>query len=185
MNKSWLVLTTVFLLFSACNAQNKGQKFDWKEFVSDEGKFKATFPVIPTKSVKETDLGSGKLQTIRFEVSLAKPEIYFGVLYADFPNAPIMNQDALKTNYDTVRDGFSKAANTKLISERDVWANGKLGRELVLNIEDGIVIYRTYLIEKRQFQLITSTNSSLMKDREIKKSIDKFLDSFQPTRNDL
>ncbi len=176
----WLVLTVVFLLFSACKAQNKTRNFDWKEFVSDEGKFKATFPFIPVKTVKEIDGGTGKIQTTRFEISLSEPEIYFGVLYADYPNAPTMNEDALRTNYDNVRDGFSKAGNGKLTSDRDVWANGKLGREIVFDFDNKtIVTYRTYLIGTRQFQVITSTKASLIKDAEIKRSIDKFLNSFQ------
>lgn len=180
MNKCWLVLIIAFLLFSACNAQNKGQKFDWKEFVSEEGKFKATFPVVPTKSVKETDGGISKIQSTRFEVSLAEPEIYFGVLYADFPNAPTMNQNALRANYDKIRDGFSKVVDTELISERDVWVNEKLGRELVLkDIKQIVVTHRMYLIGNRQYQVTTTIKSSLMKDAEIKRSIDKFFDSFQ------
>ena len=167
-------------MFSACNAQNKAQNFDWKEFVSDEGKFKVTFPVVPTKSVKETAGGISKVQSTRFEVSLLEPEIYFGVLYADFPTAPSMNQEALRAYYDKYRDALQKASDAELISERDIYVNGNLGRELVLKSKKQIIVtQQNYLIGTRSFQVMTTAKSSLMENAKIKKDVNKFLDSFQ------
>lgn len=179
MNKLWVVLTIIFLSFSACKAQNKEQDFDWKEFVSEEGKFKATFPAIPARLTKEADSVQG-LQTVRFGVSIAQPEIYFGVWYADFPNAPAMDQETLKNYYENMRDGFSKAPNIELLSEREVWTDKNLGLELVLKTGNSIVKNRFFLIKTRNFQVITSANSSVMEDAEVEKNVNKFLDSFQP-----
>jgi hypothetical protein len=179
MNKFWLVLTIIFLLFSGCKRQSKSESLNWKEFVSDEGKFKATFPVNPTKTVKETDVPSGKLQNTRFESSSVEPVIYFGVWYADHSNVPNMNQDALRINYDNIRDVFAKAPNTELLSEKEVWVNEKLGRELTLKTGNQTAKNRMFLVGNRQYQLITSTNSSVMEDAEAQRTINKFLDSFQ------
>ena len=166
-------------LFSACKGQNKTINFEWKEFVSEEGGFKATFPFNPVKSIKETDGGNRKIQSVRFEISLAEPEIYLGVMYADFPNVPEMNEEVFRTYYDNIRNGFKIAKDTELISERDVRVNGKLGRELTLKGGNQITKYRTYLIGNRQFQVITSTTSNLMNTASIEKDVNKFLDSFQ------
>src|SRR5215203_17977 len=105
-NKSWLILTMVSLLFYACNAQNRSQTPEWKEFISEEGKFKATFPGIPVKTVKEKDSPNGKIQNPWFEVSL--PKSYFAIWYLDLPRESDFNQEELKTYYDDIRDGYSK-----------------------------------------------------------------------------
>lgn len=185
MNKFWLVLTIVFLLFSACEAQTKGQKFNWKEVVPVEGKFKATFPASPTKSIQEIVEGTEKAQLTFLKVSLIEPGITFSVSYADILHMPAMNQDDLKTFYKDHQDGFSKIPIAKIMSARDVFVDGKLGLEMVLNYDDYGAVHtsRTYLIGKRLFQLGVTTKLSLMKDVEIKKGVDKFLDSFKTIEN--
>ncbi len=79
MNKFWLILSLTIISFSACYSQKQAQKLDWKEFVSDEGKFKATFPDVPKRFVEELDKQDGKFQSYRFEVEL--PRKWFAVSY--------------------------------------------------------------------------------------------------------
>lgn len=178
MSKIWLVLTMVFLFFSACNTQNKSRNFDWKEFISEEGKFKATFPAIPIKSATK----GGKDDQIpidKYEVFFDEPFIYFGVWCKDFPAKSSMTQDEFKTEYDDIQNRMLKD-KAELVSSRDIWINGKLGRELVY--KSGILTtkYRVYSIGNRGYELITSTKSSLLEDTDVEISVDKFLDSFQP-----
>ncbi len=52
-------------------------------------------------------------------------------------------------------------------------------RDFLKDVKQGVTIHRMYLVGNRQFQLTVSTKSSLMKDVEIKRSVDKFLDSFK------
>lgn len=181
MNKLILIITIVLTCFSISNAQANTQSFNWKEFVSEEGKFKATFPIPPVKSVQEVNGLFGKLEHYKFEVSLSEPEVYFGVSYGDFPNIlKFSSLEALRTNYDNVRDGMVNVAkdSAKLISEKDVYASNNLGRELVLKFNNGVVItHRMFLIENRQYQVTSSTK--LMDNADIKRSVEKFENSFQ------
>ncbi len=78
-----------------------------------------------------------------------------------------------------------KLTSSTLISERDIWLKGRLGREVIvkrgsfLNLNNQIDTYRFYLVGDRVFQLNTSIKSSQMKDAENAGNIQKFLDSFQ------
>jgi hypothetical protein len=175
MNKFWLISMLVFLLFSVSQAQNT----DWKEFVSEEGRFKAAFPFVPVKSVKEMDAGNGKIESIRFEISLAEPEIYFGVWYVDFPNAPTMNEEMLRANYNALRNGYKQNPNFELLGEREVRVNGKPGLELTMKTGNSTAKSQTFWLGKRNFQIITIVKSSLFSDANIQKNMNKFLDSFQ------
>ena len=167
----------VFLLFSACNAQNKGQSSIWKEFVSVEGKFKVMFPDIPKKSNKEIVGKLGKRQSYSFEVSSTPTA--FAVTYQDLPNLPTTNQDSLKFLHDNLRDKALKETNSKLISGREIWLDGKLGRELIVTIDNQILTNRMYFVGNRQFQLTTSVDSSISTNEEIVSAVNTFLDSFQ------
>lgn len=177
MHRFWLVLTIVLLLSSACKAQNKGQNFNWKEFVSVEGKFKVSFPDVPKKFNHEINEKLGKRQSYSFEVSF--PQTGFAVTYQDLPNLPAMNQDSLKLLQDNLREKSLKETNSKLISERNIWLDGKLGRETVVKINNQILIHRMYFTGNRQFQIVTSIDSSLSTNEEIINAVNKFLDSFQ------
>lgn len=178
LNKFWLSLAVIFLLFTACNIQNKGQKIEWKEFVSEEGKFKILFPGIPRKSVREIDTPNGKVKNYISDVTLGND--YFAVMYSDFPDAPVMNQDELKANYDAISNyTLNKSQESTLIREQDIGLNGKLGRELIVDSKGINLRYRFFLIENRMFQIVTGVNISVKNDVKTQERINKFLDSFQ------
>lgn len=98
MKKFYLVLIVVFLSLSSCKAQIDSKNFDWKEFVSEEGKFKARFPVTPEQTIRTSPLGNGKIQHPKIEVSL--PQMNFSVYYGDIPDLKNLNQDELKDYYN-------------------------------------------------------------------------------------
>jgi hypothetical protein len=179
MKKVSLILILIFLSLSACDAQVKNQSLDWKEFISEEGKFKVTFPGTPVKSIREKDAPSGKVLNPWFEVTL--PQSYFALLYADLPDESIPKPDALNAFYDNIRDGLI-SFNFKLVTEREIKLEEKVGRELVFTSPDGITLKtRLYLIGKRQFQLITTFDLPPKGTVETGKNVDKFLDSFKFT----
>lgn len=181
MNKYWLVITIILFLFSGSKAQAKSESLDWKELTSEQGAFRCLFPLNPTKTVKEMDLKGGKLQSFRFETSTVEPVIYFGAWYADFPNLPDMDQNALRINYDRIREGFASTPNIEFISDKDVWADKNLGHEFTVKTANQIVRNRMFLIKKRQYQLIVSADSLVMENIEAQQIVNKFLDSFQLT----
>lgn len=175
-----LVLTV--LVFTTCQAQKQKQLSDWFEFISKSGNFKVWFPTKPNESAKEIEENGLKTQSYWFSVS--QPLKTFMITYADYPNAPVMNQEQLRLNYNNLKSNIIERSNSKLTSERDVFLNERLGREFTFVSVDKITVtYRTYLIDKRFFQLITSIESPLAEDEETKKEVNKFLDSFQILSN--
>jgi hypothetical protein len=180
-NKVWLILLIISFLFVACNSSNKNQVFVWKEFVSEDGQFKATFPMEPKEVVEENEWNNMKVPTHRFEVFT---RIYFGVRYSDFPNSTAANSDNFKYIYDYQRDLTLKLANARLVEEKDIWMNKNLGREIIVSrktffdLFNQTDIYRFFQIGNRTFQLNTS-GLSFSEDAEVDKDAYRFLNSFQ------
>ena len=179
MNKLWLILTFIFLLGLSVNAQVKKEKLEWKELVSQTGRFRATFPFVPEISVNEQTTSAGKLLRHSYIASPTGSEIAFGVIYADILNPPKSDEASLKARYDYIRDGFVTKAKYELIREREIRVNGKLGRELIMKSEDGITHYQTFIVGIRSYQVLVAIDETLKENTEIKAKINKFLDSFQ------
>ena len=180
MSKYWFAPIIIILIFSGCNIQNK--KFNWKEFVSDEGRFKVMFPDIPKTSVEENDWKDVSISTYKFEVF---SQIYFSVRYSDYRNSSDgLDKDKLKYLYDYQRDFALKVDKSELISEKDIWVGENLGREIVVsrktffNLFKAINTYRFYSIEGRTFQLNASTQTFNYDIKAIK-DINRFFDSFE------
>lgn len=190
MNKFYLTLITFCLFFSACNVSptpsalqsnmpvvQPAKKIEWKEFVSEEGRFKVTFPDTPRQSFKENETQAGKVKTTIFSAALT--EDYFEVRYGDFPAEPDVDRNNLKSYYDFIRDNTLKLQPSTLLSERDLSLNGKPGRELVINLNETYTKYRLFLIGNRIFQTTTRVGISRKDDSEVQERSNKFLDSFQ------
>lgn len=187
MPKFCLALITYCLLFSACNFPPILQsqppppppppKIEWKELVSDEGRFSVLFPGIPKQSLREVDTPNGKAKSPKFDVFL--PDGIFSVRYGDLPFEPNVNPNDLKSYYDSIRSDTLKAQPATLISERDVWINGKLGRELVVELDGTYSMYRFILNGKRIYQANTVVKISRKDDPTAQAMSNKFLDSFQ------
>ncbi len=190
MNKFYLTLITFCLLFSACNVSPTppslqtnapivlpAKEIEWKEFVSEEGRFKVNFPGAPRQSFKEIDTQAGKAKTTIYSVALT--EDYFEVRYGDFPAEPDVDRNNLKSYYDFIRDNTLKLQSSTLLSERDLSLNGNPGRELVINFNENYTIYRFFLIGNRIFQTTTRVGISRKDDPQIQERSNKFQDSFQ------
>lgn len=171
-------LFLIMLSFSLCYGQTQSEKPNWKDFASDELKFKAAFPGTPKATVDALDAKLGKRYAHWFIVTL--PHRFFGVSVTDFPNLPLMmKEDQLKANYDNLRDGVIKQTGFKLVSERDIQLGEQFGREIVLSSDKEMIKNRMFLVRQRLFQSITTMQMSLTKDEAAQKDAVKFLDSFQ------
>ena len=155
-----------------------GQAPVWKEFLSQDLQFKVAFPGSPRAEVNELSAAAGKRYAHWFIVEL--PQRFFGISVTDFPNLPIMlKEEQLRTNYDSVRDLALKQSGLKLVSERDIKLGDQFGREVVLTNDTEIVTNRMYLVKQRLFQTIATVQTSIAKDPQSQRDIEKFLDSFQ------
>jgi hypothetical protein len=151
---------------------------EWKEFASEEFKFKATFPGVPKASVSELDAKPDKRYAHWFIVTL--PGSFYGVSVTDYPNLPLLlKEDELKTNYATLVQGTMKLTGFKLLGEKDLRLGGQFGREAVLTNEKEIIINRMFLVRQRLYQVITTMPEAASKDEKARRAADRFLDSFQ------
>ncbi len=196
MTNFYLALIILSLLFSACNFSVSPpppppkpgneilpaiKKTEWKEFVSEEGKFKIIFPGIPRQTFKENDTQGGKVKTTVFDVALTKD--YFEVRYGDFPAEPDVNQNDLRPYYDFIRDNTLRLQQSTLLRERDISINGMLGRELVTNYNGTYIRHWLFLIGRRMYQASTRVEISRKDDPQIQERSNKFLDSLQFLEN--
>lgn len=196
MKKFYLALIILTPLFSACSFSISPhspppkpgiepppaiKKIEWKEFVSEEGRFKILFPGIPRQTFKENDTQAGKAKTTIFELPLS--EDYFEIRYGDFPAEPDVNQNDLKPYYDFIRDNTLRLQQSTLLSERDISINGKLGRELVTNYNGTYIRHWLFLIGRRMYQASTRVEISRKDDSQIQERSNKFLDSLQFLEN--
>lgn len=172
--------------FSACSFSStienpppvkKEKEIEWKEFVSEEGRFKIVFPGIPRQSFKENDTPNGKVKTTIFDLPLKGD--YFEVRYGDFPAEPDVDYNNLKPYYDFIRDNTLKLQSSTLLNEQDVFLNGKLGRELVTNFNGTYIRHRLFLVGRRMYQTSTRVEISHKDNLEIQERSNKFIDSFQ------
>lgn len=178
MTKFGLILIFVAFGLTFGFGQKPIEKPEWKEFASEDFKFKATFPGTPKSSVNELDAKSGKRYAHWFTVSL--PQRFYGVSVTDFPNLPLMaTEEQLRTNYDTLRDGTVQQLGFKLVREKDLRLDGQFGREMVAGNDKEIVIDRMFLVRQRLYQIITTMPLSSAKDEAAQRDAAKFLDSFQ------
>ncbi len=172
------VIISLLVLLTACAAQStRSDAVQWKEIVSVEGRFKLTFPGEPVTRFHDRETLEGNVRAT--EIYVGFRQITFMLMWADLPNAADTSEDRLRGNYDLFRDGMLEKAGAKLRSEKDVRANGRLGREISLSVGSQFVKYRIYVIDGRQYQLITSRDYTLRNDPALQKQVDKFLDSFQ------
>jgi hypothetical protein len=181
MKKVSLILVLIFLSLSACGSEVKNQILDWKEFVSEDGRFKAVFPLTPEQSIRTSPLGNGKIQHPKVEVSL--PQMNFSIYYGDIPDLKDLNLEELKEYYIYLQNTTLKLNNSQLIDEREVTIDEKRGYEFVESRNNKLVKYRLLLIKNRLYQLKTEIDSDLKSDNEAKENMEKFFNSFQIIEN--
>jgi hypothetical protein len=153
----------------------------WQEFVSTEGEFKVSFPAAPEPGKITGPLAEGVMAKATFQAML--PGKAFLVRYEDRSNFPeIMEPHLLKDLYDTVRDSQVKAANTTLISEKDIAIGDRIGREIRLSTSGVELTNRIFLVAGRFYQVITSMAGNIANEKSTVEEQKKFFDSFVITR---
>ncbi|HEX8733788.1 MAG TPA: hypothetical protein VF721_00560 [Pyrinomonadaceae bacterium] len=180
MSRFGLILIFIALGWTVNFGQKQIQSGEpeWKEFASEEFKFKAAFPGVPKASVDELDAKSGKIYAHWFIVTL--PGRFYGVSVTDYRNLPLMlKEDELKKNYTALIADIVKAKGLKLLGEKDLRLGGQFGHEVVLTNEKEILIQRMFLVRQRLYQVITTMPEAASKDEKTRRGADRFLDSFR------
>jgi hypothetical protein len=151
-----------------------------------EGGFEVLIPGIPERRL------------IKGIPSVEKPDVHqydlhntgesYSVRYADY-NFTVTDPAKLKIVYDLVKQEYFDRAKQEqgipeaiLLSEKDVFLDGKLGRELVIAWNKRVIWFRFFLIQQRIYQLFysaaTGRQSAAATIRLREKKAARFFNSF-------
>src|SRR6185295_9588445 len=83
------------------------------------------------------------------------PPFVYTVSFGDYPKEKFTDKDSEKKILDADRDGFVKAVNGKVLSEKSVTLDSRPGREVEISADSGQSRYffREYLVETRIYHL--------------------------------
>jgi hypothetical protein len=168
--RSSLALLVFAIGLASVHAEDKP---DWKEFASQEGRFKVLMPGTPKqdKFDTESDFGKGVL----YMNSIAVGKTMYGANYCDFPAE--IKKAPIKQVFDSSRDGAVANMQGKLAGEKDIKLGDYPGREIQIDVAGGKQLFRArvYLVDQRLYQVVVMGT----KEAATSKDADKFLDSFK------
>lgn len=168
--RSSLVLLVFAVGVAAAHAEDKPE---WKEFASQEGRFKVLMPGTPKpeKFDTESDFGKGVL----YMNSVAVDKTMYAANYCDFPAE--IKKAPIKQVFDSSRDGAVANMQGKLAGEKDIKLGDHPGREIQIEVAGGKQLFRArvYLVEQRLYQVVVMGSREAANSKEA----DKFLDSFK------
>ncbi len=136
----------------------------WNEFVSDNYGFKISFPS------KNRDISVDTIREVKLYETPTKKATYH-LMVKNFLIAPNNNQID-----DYLEDFFVRNINlpdTKLISKKDIYYDGRLGKEIIYEAKGTIIFSRLYILEQKFFRLMVS-----LPKKEYKKDFDKWAMKF-------
>ncbi|MFO0811360.1 MAG: hypothetical protein U0746_22250 [Gemmataceae bacterium] len=140
---------------------------EWKEFASDEGKFKVLVPA----SLSRTKLKNGAI-----EYKLDTGELLLGVVTADL-TGPTLGKKSREDIINAERDNIIKGGG-KLVRESSVTSGDHKGTEVVIEMPGkGTTYYRYFPINRRVYKLEIGGKTAPPHEKDVA----KFFESFQVT----
>ncbi|WP_430408348.1 hypothetical protein [Kordia sp.] len=173
MKKAFLVMTVLFLSFSAVNAQ------DWTKYKAEDLAFTAIFPQEPKRTVQKVNTAVGELDMhmIMHAPTSGDDNAVYSVIRSDYPEEQFADaDDDYNANVlDGAVEGAVKNVKGKLVFDNKVKFNGYPGRSIKIKMEGGYIYINAYLVENSMF--ITQVICLEAKDKNT--SIQRFLNSFE------
>lgn len=117
----------------------------------------------------------GRKKSHRVKVHLR--EKYFAVTYSEDSLWSRLDETQKNGHYDLFRNTSTSVLGAKLISEKELRIDGKIGREVIILLEGEITTNRIFIIDKKIYQIVTIVKES--QRESTKNETAKFLDSFE------
>ncbi|MBL8822456.1 MAG: hypothetical protein JNJ77_07715 [Planctomycetia bacterium] len=152
-------------------SSNSSDLSSYTEFVSTEGRFKASFPGKPREK-SQSVLGM-KIKMFTVEES----DGTMGVAYLDVPEKNLKTSKQIEESLTNARNGMLKNVNAKLIKEDRITLSGKYpGREIRAEVSSkNIEMYSSiYLVNGRAYQVLIMGKTNWLESDKAR----KFLNSF-------
>ena len=147
-------------------------KANWRELISEEGRFKIRFPGEPVEEVNK--FGS----TTIHDFKIIKPAVEWRITYADDENFP-SDPASLKEAYSRSTESLQRE-DRKLVVKKYIYLKNRLGIEFVLEDQDSISTTRSFLIGRRLYQVTVKKQKKTSNpvEADLSQEIKGFLDSF-------
>lgn len=146
-------IALLILVMSAAFACGTKVPVGWTTYSSPEGRYSVLFPGKPELSTEQAPAHTGETLTQYFAICTdpdAGGDVVYNVAYFDL--APSMAY-----SFDEARDGYVKAVNGTLQSEKTIQFKGFPGRELKATAnssgKDFSLMARLILVEKRVYMV--------------------------------
>lgn len=150
-----------------------------RKFVSEDGKFSVTAPVLLEEKPQTIDVNYGKVDAHTFIAE--KEGIAYVVAYTDFQDEVIQKSDQTQL-LNAARDSMIGSVEGKLALETVVSLGETLGREVVIQYTrpdntSATLKARVFMVKSRLYQVMTLAE----KGAESDPAITAFFDSFRLT----
>jgi hypothetical protein len=123
---------------------------NWKEFISEEGRFSILLPGTPEEVVRETDFPSGKTQGHYFNL---RTYADFGFSYAQFPGT--METPELAKRFLDGSRARSIAGKGKLLEDQEISVDGHPGFFIKAEVTGGYIYrHKMFIVGSRSYQIV-------------------------------
>ena len=161
-------------------AQSSGTKSVWKTFNPSGGRFSILMPGDPVPLGTSFNVGGQEMQLQQFVSAQQNDQVVYMAGWMDLPEGGIQAVE-LEGSLDSVRDGFRKRLNGKLLQEFEMTLSGHPGRHFKMSARvdnrDYLITQRVYLQGDRLYQITTMVPQRL--EGSLQGSINGFLKSFK------
>ena len=142
---------------------------DWRETISDDGRFRILFPG-PSQVDNDVVTAVG--------LKVIEPNTSWTVFYSDLGRVVPPNEAAFRKAYRDGLNGLTGEGRT-LLSQKDVYLSGRLGTEFVIEGVGRTSYMRVFVVGRRLYTLAAHRNAVDASNRSnIPTDVRHFFDSF-------
>ena len=116
---------------------------DWRETISDEGRFRILFP--GPSQIDNSVVSAVGLRVIELNTS-------WNVFYSDLDRIVPINEAAFRKAYRAGLNGLTGEGRT-LLGQKDVYLNGRLGTEFIIEGAERTSYMRVFVVGRRLYTL--------------------------------
>lgn len=160
--------------------KSSGTKSVWKTFNPSGGRFSILMPGAPVPLGTAFVVEGQEMQLQQFVSSQQNDQVVYMAGWMDLPEGGLPSGE-LQSSLDSVRDGFRKRLNGKLLKEFKMTLSGHPGRHFKMSAQIDnrayLITQRVYLRGDRLYQITTMVPERL--EGSLRGSISGFLKSFK------
>ncbi|NER38438.1 MAG: hypothetical protein F6J93_31550 [Oscillatoria sp. SIO1A7] len=143
---------------------------NWQGYTSSKGQYQVQIPGQPEQERNSQNVGEETLSVE--EIKFEDEDGAYGVVYMELPTAYIRDSNSTDI-LDEMSDMFLAGMQLQQLKdiEETINLDGYPGREYRLSEEEGSLVLRLYLVEKKMYFLFAASPTAA--------SVNKFIDSFE------